>query len=306
MEWLNYHHLFYFWQVAREGSIARACEKLHVSQPAVSSQLRKLERALGAPLFNRAGRGLTLSETGQIVYRYAEEIFDLGRELTDAVKDRPAGRPLRLTVGVPDVLPKLAVYRILQPALQMDGEVRLTIYEGKFDQLLADLTVHRLDVVLADAPCTPAMRVRAFNHLLEDCGVSIVGVRRLAQRAAKAFPCSLDGLPMLLPTDNTSLRRSLDQWFDENRIRPRIVHELEDSALVKAFGQAGLGLFCIPSSIEAEVCRQYHVRVAGRLENVRERFYAISMERRLKHPAVLALTRSRSQSAAAVEPRGRT
>jgi LysR family transcriptional regulator, transcriptional activator of nhaA len=294
-DWLNYQHLFYFWHVSREGSIARACEKLHLAQPTISIQIQKLERALGAKLFTRTGRRLVLTETGQMVYRYAEEIFALGRELTDVVKGRRADRPLRLIVGVPDVLPKLAVYRLLRPALEMDEEVRLVVHEGKLDQLLAELAIHHLDVVLADAPCTAATHIRAFNHLLGDCGVTVFGTKDLARRYAPDFPASLDGAPMLLPTENTSMRRSLEQWFYEQKIHPRITHEVEDSALLKVFGQAGQGIFCAPTAVEEEVQTRYDVQVVGRLDAVRERFYAISVERRLKHPAVLAISHAARQ-----------
>jgi LysR family transcriptional regulator, transcriptional activator of nhaA len=248
LDWLNYQHLFYFWHVAREGSIARACDKLHLTQPTISIQIQKLERALEAKLFTRTGRRLVLTETGQMVYRYAEEIFALGRELTDAVKDRRADRPLRLTVGVPDVLPKLAVYGLLRPALEMNEEVRLVVHEGKLDQLLADLALHHLDVVLADAPCTAATRIRAFNHLLGDCGVTVFGTKDLARQYAPDFPASLEGAPMLLPTENTSMRRSLEQWFYEQKIHPRITHEVEGQRAAEGVRAGGTrDLLCADS-----------------------------------------------------------
>lgn len=288
--WLNYHHLLYFWTVAREGSIARACDKLLLAQPTISGQLRELEQALGEKLFARVGRGLVLTETGQIVYRYADEIFSLGQEMMDTLRGRPTGRPLRLVVGVSDILPKQIAYRLLRPALTMPTPVQVICREDKSDRLLAELSIHGLDILLTDAPMSPTVKVRAFNHLLGECGVSVVGTAELVRMYRAGFPRSLDGASFLLPTSNSTLRRSLDQWFEANAIRPAIRAEFEDSALLKVFGQEGLGLFVVPTAVEEEICRQYGVRLVGRLESVVERFYAISVERRLKHPAVLAIS----------------
>lgn len=290
MDWLNYHHLLYFWAVATEGGISRAAEKLHLAQPTLSSQIKKLETSIGVKLFDRSGRTLVLTDTGQMVFRYADEIFSLGRELTDALKGRPSANRLKLTVGVPDVLPKLIVYELLKPALEMEEGVRLECYEGKLQDLLADLALHRLDIVLADSPLTPDFNVRAFNHLLGECGVTVYGAKKLAAKYQKGFPKSLDGAPMLLPTQNTTLRRYLEQWFDENDLSPDIMHEFEDSAVLKVFGQAGHGLFVTPSAVEDHVVSHYGVKVVGQIEKVREKFYAISVERRLKHPAVVAIS----------------
>lgn len=295
MDWLNYHHLLYFWTVAREGSVSRAAERLQLTQPTLSNQIKKLEKSLGADLFDRVGRSLVLTETGQLVYRYADEIFALGRELTDTLKGSPSRDRILLSVGVPDVLPKLVVYRLLRPALELEERVQLSCYEGKLHDLLADLALHRLDLVLADSPITPQLHIRAFNHLLGECGATVFGTRELAERCAGRFPRSLHGAPMLLPTQNTALRRALEQWFDEQDIRPQIIHEFEDSAVMKVFGQAGEGLFVAPSAIEREITRQYSVQQIGRIDAVRERFYAISVERRLKHPAVVAISTAARQ-----------
>lgn len=290
MEWLNYHHLLYFWVVAREGSIARACEKLRLAQPTISGQIRALENSLDEKLFARSGRNLVLTEVGRVVFRYAEEIFSLGRELTDTLKGRPTGRPPRLLVGVADVLPKLVAYRLLDPALHLPNPPKIIVLEGKPDRLLAELAVHGLDVVLTDAPIGPAIKVRAFNHLLVDSPVSLFAAPRLASAYRRGFPRSLDGAPFLLPTVNTALRQNLEKWFDAEGIRPLVVGEFEDSGLLKTFGQEGHGLFAAPSLIESEVRRQYRVQVIGRLESIRERFYAVSIERKLKHPAVVAIS----------------
>jgi LysR family transcriptional activator of nhaA len=301
VDWLNYHHLLYFWTVAKEGGISRASKKLHLAQPTLSSQIQKLEKSMGVNLFDRVGRSMVLTDTGQLVYRYADEIFTLGRELTDALQGMPTQDTLRLTVGVPDVLPKLVVYRLLRPAIEIDGKVQLVCYEGKLSELLADLALHRLDIVLADSPVTPATHIRAFNHLLGESGVSVFGSAELAKQHQRGFPQSLQGAPMLLPTQNTSLRRALEQWFDAKEIRPQVVHEIEDSAVLKVFGQHGQGLFAGPSAIEDEICRQYGVRVVGRIDELKERFYAISVERRLKHPAVVAISNAARQQLFASE-----
>jgi len=289
MEGLNYHHLRYFWAAAREGSVTRASEKLHISQPAVSTQIRGLEQALGEKLFARSGRTLALTEAGRVVYRYAQEIFGLGTELVETLKGRPTGRPARLTVGIVNVIPKLIAYKLLQPAFKMPERVRVECLEDRPERLLAELATHGLDLVLADAPAGASARVRAYSHLLGECGVSIFGAERLSKAHRRGFPRSLDGSPFLLPTADSTLRRLLDDWFEAHGIRPRIVGEFEDSALLKVFGQLGAGLFAMPSAIDAEVRSQYKVRLVGRVD-IRERFYAITVERKLKHPAVVAIS----------------
>jgi LysR family transcriptional activator of nhaA len=290
MAWLNYHHLLYFWVVAREGSIVRACEVLHLAQPTVSAQITRLERSLGAKLFQRVGRNLQLTDTGRTAYRYAEEIFSLGAELTDVLQGRPTGQPLRLTVGIPDVLPKLIVYRLLRPAFLLPEPVRLVCREGKFEELVASLATHELDLVLSDTAVTPLIRVKAFSHLLGQCGVSFFAPPKMARRLRQGFPLSLDDAPMLLPTEATTLRRLLDQWFEEQRLHPHIVAEFQDSALLKVFGQEGLGSFPAPAAIRKEIERQYRVKHVGTISELQERYYAISVERRLKHPAVVAIS----------------
>lgn len=290
MEWLNYHHLLYFWTVAKEGSIARACEKLRLAQPTISGQLRMLEETLGEKLFVKQGRGLAMTEVGRIVYQYAEDIFGLGRELQEVLKGRPRGHALKLQVGVSDLVPKLVAYRILEPVLRMEEAVQIVCDEDTPDRLLADLAEHRFDVVLSEAPIPPNVAVKAFNHLLGSCGVTLFGAPELAKRYGKGFPGGLDGAPFLLPMPGSSLRRSLEQWFDGEGIRPRIVGEFKDGALMKTFGQAGAGLFVAPAAIEAEIGEHYKVAVIGRLDTIVERYYAISVERKLRHPAVVAIS----------------
>lgn len=290
MDALNYHHLRYFWVVAREGTIARACERLHLAQPTISTQLRNLERALGEKLFRRAGRNLVLTETGHVVFHYADQIFSIGRELIGALNGAATDHPLRLTVGVCDVVPKLIAYRLLEPALRLPEQVHVVCYERELSALLTDLALHRLDVVITDSPVGPTTNVRAFNHLLGECGVTIFGAPPLARQFRRGFPGSLHDAPLLLPTHNTALRRAFEQWLDKRQIRPSLRGEFEDGALLKAFGQGGLGLFPGPTVIEKEIRRQYGVHIVGRLTDVRESYYAISVERRLKHPAVVAIS----------------
>jgi LysR family transcriptional activator of nhaA len=269
--------------------VTRASEKLHVSQPTVSTQIRELEGALGERLLTRSGRTVALTKVGRRVYRYADEIFGLGRELVESVKGQPTSSPPRLAVGIAMVFPKLVAYQMIEPALRLTQPVRLHCVLNTPEQLLADLAIFALDVVLADAPAPPAVKVQAYSHLLGECGLSVFGHARLAAKHRRRFPRSLDGAPFLLPRKDSALRLSLNVWFERNRIRPRIVGTFEDTALLEAFGQAGVGLFAMPSAIETEVQRQYRVRPVGRLHGVRERYYAITVERKLKHPAVVAI-----------------
>ena len=292
MAWLNYHHLLYFWTVAREGSVTRACELLHLTQPAVSAQIRTLEKSLGQRLFERRGRTLVLTETGRVVYRYAEEIFTLGRELQETLAGQPAGRPARVVVGVVDAMPKLLAFRLLEPVVHAESPMRMVLREGPLERLLAELAVHSIDVVLSDAPVPSTVRIKAFSHLLGESGVTIFAAPDLAAPHRRRFPASLDGAPFLFPLEGTTLRRSLDDRFAELGVRPALVAEIEDSALLQVFGQAGVGLFAAPTAVEQEVRRQYGVRVVGRFETIREHFYAISAERRIRHPAVQLISSS--------------
>lgn len=292
MNWLNYHHLLYFWTAARAGSITKACRQLHLTQPTVSGQIRALERSVKARLFERSGRSIALTETGRVVFRYADEIFSLGRELQDTLHNRPTGHALRLVVGVADSLPKLIVQRLLEPTFHLGQDVRLTCVDGDPDRLLAQLALHEIDLVLSDFPAQPRLGIKTFNHLLGDCGITFFAKVDLARQIRRGFPGSLSGAPMLLPCSNTALRRSLEQWFDKHQIRPQVRAEFSDSALLKAFGAMGRGIFVAPTPVEESIRRMYGVAVVGREPTVRERFYAISVEKRLKHPAVVAISES--------------
>ena len=292
MDWLNYHHLLYFWAAARTGSIASASRELLVSQPTISTQIKTLETSLGVSLFERVGRGLELTETGQIVLSYAEEIFSLGRELRETVRHIPEGRPLRLRVGVADVLPKLLAQRLIAPALALPQPVHLILREGKAADLEAELGSFTLDVVLADAPLSPHVRVKAVSHGLGACDVGFFATHPLARRHRRGFPESLDDAPMLLPTVENALRRSVDKWFEEVGVRPRIVGEFDDSALMKAFAEEGHGIFPAPVSIADRLKQQFRAHEIGRTDRVKESIYAITVPRRVEHPGLLAILES--------------
>ena len=290
MESLNLNHLHYFWTVAKEGTIAKAADKLLLTPPTISTQLRQLEHSLGQKLFKRSGRNIALTETGCVVFRYADDMFSIGRELLGRVSGRPEGGPVNLGVGVVNALPKLITHHLLQPALRLTESVRLFVRHDTLEVLLMQLVVHEIDVVISDSPITPAMKIRAFNHLLGESPLTILGIPALAKTYRPNFPVSLNGAPFLLPSRANSVRRELDRWLDSHEIRPEIRCEIDDSALLKVFGQAGEGLFAVPTVVEQDVIRQYGVETIGRVEGVREQFYAISGDRKLKHPGVVAIS----------------
>lgn len=289
MEWLNYHHLYYFWTVARAGSIAKASQELRLAQPTISNQLKTLEGNLGVKLLERQGRRLVLTDVGRTVLRYADDIFRTGRELQQAVKGLPTGQRLKLVAGVADVIPKRMAALLLEPAVDAHPELTLVCREGPLPQLLAALALHELDVVLADVPASEDVKVKVYNHKLGDCGTSFFAAPQLAAQLKKGFPKSLDGAPALLPSQGTAPRRALESWFEGNGLRPIVAGEFDDSALMKAFGARGQGFFAVPRVLEGAIRDQYGVQVLGRTEDVREVYYAITVERRLRHPAVVAL-----------------
>lgn len=290
MEWLNYHHLLYFWVVAKQGSIAQASKELRLAHPTISAQIHRLEEVLGEKLFERKGRRLVLTEFGRVALRYADEIFTLGREFMDTAKGRSGGRPLRLVVGISDVLPKSAVYRILAPVFLL-GDIRVVCREGSSAaEFMGELAMHTIDVVLSDTPAGPGTSARVFSHPLGECGTAFFAAPALAKACRRRFPRSLDGVPFLLPGESTELRRALGSWFDSLEIRPKVVAEMDDIALTKIAGEAGHGVFAAPDVIEDEVRQRYGVHLVGRVEDVRQRFYAISVERKIRHPAVLAIS----------------
>lgn len=290
MEWLNYHHLRYFWTVAKEGSLARAAEKLHVSQPSISEQIRELELALGEKLFRREGRVNKLTDSGRVVMGYAEEIFALGREMLNAVKQRPGARSMRLYVGVVDSFPKLVTNEILKPVFTMPHGVHVICREGKMEDLLAQLAAHRLDIVLSDEPASSSSNFKTFDHALGETSTVFCAESRLAAKLKRRFPKSLDGAPALLPSENTPFRRALESWFQNTGIRPRVVAEFEDLALMKVMASEGRGFIAVPAVTAREAVERYGFQIIGQAPACRIRLHAVTAERRIIHPAVALLT----------------
>lgn len=292
MAHLNFKHLRYFWTVAKSGSIARASEQLHITAQSISGQLSELQHSLGAELFRRAGRGLELTDAGRRILSYAEEIFSLGDELMEVVRDQESQIMLPFRIGVADSVPKSVTYRVVEPVLHIEVPVRLICREGRLESLLADLAVHRLDMVIADRPVPPDIKVRAYNHLLGSSDLMVFAAATLAESLKGAFPGCLDKAPFLLPGESVAIRQGLERWFESQNVYPRIVGEFDDGALMKAFGQGAAGLFVAPSAIADYVCRQYNVQVVGRISAVQEELYVISTERRLRHPATIAVSQA--------------
>lgn len=290
MTTLNFKHLRYFWMVAKTGSIARAGEQLHLTPQSISGQLGEFEDSLGTKLFRRAGRGLELTEAGRRILSHAEEIFAIGDELLDAVHEQKTKKTLPFNIGIADSVSKSVACRLLEPALHVEEPVRLICREGRLSSLLADLAVHRLDMLIADRAMPTKLNVRGYSHLLGECGLTVFAAPALASRLTGEFPALLNNAPFLLPGEDVAVRPRLLQWLDKHNLRPLIVGEFDDSALIKAFGQAGAGLFVAPTAIAEQVCRQYNVVALGRIDSVVEQLYAITTERRLKHPAIIAIS----------------
>lgn len=289
MQRLNYSHLLYFWSVAREGGLAGAARTLRLSPQTLSGQIRAFEAQLGRKLFTKMGRRLVLTEMGRVAFRYADEIFSLGNELGDLLERGQVIETARLDVGLVEVLPKMVVARLLEPALAMQPAVRIVCREGNLQTLVKELGAHTLDVVLADGPLPPGGAVRAFSHLLGECGVTFFAAPQLASRH-RSFPRALDGAPFLVPPSGAGIRQQLEAFFARHRVTPRIIAELEDSALLKAFGAAGHGIFCVPATVAQEVAEMYAVKAIGTTDEIVERFYAISVERRIKNEAVALIS----------------
>lgn len=290
MEFLNYHHLRYFWVVAREGGLRKAADKLHVSQPTISAQIQALEGALGGKLFRRTGRNLVLTEMGQHALVYAEEIFSTGQDLLASFKQQPGSRPLRVRLGVADALPKLVAYQIIKPIFRLPQPVQVSCWETNVSAMLGELAAYRLDIVLADEPASSGVTTNVFNHFLGECGVSFCAEPRLAARLRHGFPGSLNGAPALLPMSNSGLRRSLEKWFHAVGVRPRLVGEFYDPAFVNVLAFHALGFMSVPSIVVKEAVRRFGFRVIGHTDECQQQFYAITPERKLTHPAVTAIT----------------
>ena len=291
MAWLNYHHLLYFWTVATEGSIVAASKVLHLAPSTISVQIKELEENLGEPLFHRRGRQLVLTESGHVAVGYAEEIFSLGREMLDTLNTGMSQRPTRLSVGVSDVLPKLIVYRLLEPILEWDAPVHLICQEGPLEQLLGKLSTHDLDVVLTEAPLAPNIPIQAFNHMLGQSEVSIYGAQHLVDALEGEFPACLESQPFILPGTKTSLRRSLNAWFERMSVQIHEVADVDDRALMLVFAEKGMGFLAAPTILKDELKTRYGLIPVGDAVNVKERFYAVTLERRIKHPVVEKLSK---------------
>ncbi len=289
---LNYLHLQHFWAVAKAGGVTAAAGKMLISPSTLSTQIRELETALGHKLFDRVGRSLVLTDAGRVTFRFADEIYAMGRELTDTLAGRPSGGPIKFAVGIADVLPKLVAYRLLKPAFDLPESIQMICYEGRPDELLAKLAVNELDAVLVDSPIGPSMRIRAYSHLLGECGVSFFAAPKLAAACRRGFPKSLGGNPFIMPMRNLALRLAIDHWMEERAISPVVVGEFEDSALIKVFGQHGAGVFAAPEFISEEIQKAYGVRKVGVAEGLRARYYVVSVDRKFKHPAVEAMAES--------------
>lgn len=288
---MNFKHLQYFWRVAKAGSVARAGEQLHVTPQTISGQIRLLQEDLGTPLFAKKGRNLELTDAGTLALGYAQDIFALGSELEESLRNYPVGgRQVEFRVGVADAVPKTIAYRLIEPATRLPTPVRIVCREWKLDSLLAELASHRLDLVIAGAPIPPSVSVRAYNHLLGESGVSFFASARLRKSLKGKFPACLAGAPMLVPGADVAERLCLDRWCEANKLRPRVVGEFDDSALMKSFGQHGAGVFIGPTVLESEIETQYRVKTLGRTQEIVEEFYAISVERRITHPCVVAIT----------------
>ncbi len=290
MEWLNYHHLLYFWVTAREGSIARASGVLNLTPPTISGQIGALEESLGEALFEKSGRGLVLTEMGRVAFRYADEIFTLGKELRETMRGRPASKLPQLIVGIANVVPKLVAFRLIEPAFRLPLKVEIVCHEDEPQRLFGLLAAHELDIVISDAPLPAGFSVKAYSHLLGDSAIAFFGTPAQARPYRRDFPRSLDAAPLLLPTRGSDVRRMLDQFFSEVDVKPAVVAEFADSALMKICGQSGLGLFPGPAAIARHIERQYGVRRVGTIAEIRERFFVISPERKIRHPAVAAIT----------------
>ena len=289
---MNHKHLYYFWKVARAGSVARAAESINVTPQTLSGQIGLLEDSLGTQLFAKQGRSLVLTEAGKLALDYADEMFALSAELESVIKHHPQGRPTEFRVGVSDAVPKSLAYRLLQPAIEGEQPTRIVCREWQLDRLLGQLAVHQLDLVISDGPLPPSYSVRAYNHQLLESGLSFLAAPGLIGGATLPFPACLGALPVLLPGEDSAIRSALEPWLERKRIRPRIVGEFDDTALMAAFGRAGKGVFPVPSVVEEEFVAVGQLAVVGRTTEVTANYYAISVERRVTHPCVLAITQS--------------
>ncbi|MBN8549650.1 MAG: transcriptional activator NhaR [Deltaproteobacteria bacterium] len=291
MRWLNYQHLYYFWHIARCGSVTGAARQLRLAQPTISAQMKSFEHILGEKLFQRSGRSLALTESGKLAYRYAEQIFSMGQEFLDVLDGTQGSSLQEFRIGIADVVPKSLAYRLIEPALRPENGVSVHCYEDKTEKLLAELSIGEIDLVIADRPIPPNVKVKAFNHFIGECGVSFLAARSLSRKLAKNFPSSLNGAPLLMPTAEAAVRHELDRWIDENGLTPRHVAAFQDRALMKLAAKDGKGIMPVPSAVEEEVCKEFQLERVGRIPNIKEQIFLISIDRRLKNPLLQLICR---------------
>jgi LysR family transcriptional regulator, transcriptional activator of nhaA len=287
---INFKHLHYFWMVAKQGSITKASEHLHITPQTISGQISLLEEQLGKDLFSKVGRNLELTNTGHMVLSYADEIFSLGSELEQSVRIASGDRTQLLRIGIADSIPKSIAYRLLAPAMSLEDPVRLVCKENSLEDLLGELALHKLDMIIADGPIPPHLAVRGFNHFLGECGTSFMAAPNLIEQVEGGFPACLRSAPFLIPSDQSLIQIQLLQWLEKHHLHPKIMGEFDDRALMKTFGQAGAGVFIVPSAIANEVAKQFKVEIIGSTEEIREQFFAIATEQRLSNPAIVAIT----------------
>ncbi|MFZ6818899.1 transcriptional activator NhaR [Undibacterium sp. Ji22W] len=289
---LNFKHLRYYWTVAKTGSITKAAEKLHLTAHAVSGQINEFEHSLGVELFKKNGRNIELTDAGRRILVYADDIFNSGDQLLDALRDHLQARRRTFRVGIADTVPKVIAYRLLQPAIELEEPVRLNCREGRLDLLLAELALHRLDVIIADRPMGTQTSIRAYNHLLGKCGLTVFGTSTLAKKYKGSFPACLQHAPFLIPGEDVAVQAKILRWMEEWELHPIIVGEFDDGALMKAFGRAGAGFFLAPTAMKKEICSQHNVVAIGDVPNIVEEIYLITIERRLNDPAILAISQA--------------
>jgi LysR family transcriptional activator of nhaA len=287
---LNFKHLRYYWMVAKTGSITRAAEQMHITPHAISGQLSEFEQTLGVKLFRKAGRNLELTDAGRAILSHADTIFTTGDELLDTLRDQAATKRRAFRVGVSDAVSKSIAYRLLEPALSLPEPLRLICSEGRLSALLAELALHRLDMIITDRPMATNLNVRGYNHLLGECGLTVFGAASLAEKIHAPFPELLNDAPFLMPGEDVAIHPKLLHWMERNKLRPSIVGEFDDGALMKAFGKAAAGFFVAPSAMEDDICAQYEVRAIGKIDAVIEQIFLITTERRLTDPAIIAIS----------------
>lgn len=289
---LNFKHLRYYWMVAKTGSVARAAEQLHLTAHAVSGQINEFEETLGVELFRKVGRNIELTDAGRRILTYADTIFNTSDQLLDDLRDQMASRRRTLRIGIADAVPKIIAYRLIQPALNLEEAIRINCREGRLDLLLGELALHKLDVIIADRPIAPGSNVRAYNHLLGECGMTVFATSSLASQFKGKFPKNLHQAPFLIPGEDVAIQAKLLRWFEEHQLRPNIVGEFDDGALMKAFGSAGAGFFVAPSAMQKDICFQYGVVAVGDIPTIIEQIYVITTERRFSDSAIVAISQT--------------